>query len=244
MAELLAAAGIPFDPGEGPDGKPAASVALPFLAPAVQAIRERLPDLVVDAQADRIEVRRYDPSLDGIPDHPALQEPWDSLKSRGAQARADLLECIARGNEPVRLRARALLFRFGEERLPDLVGALRAAVERDEGSAALRFLKELEEESRRRIRPWPAEVVALADLLSSPDPRIRNWGVEVASRVRLEAAVEALADLLLDPDPAVAVNADDALCEITGDDLGFDPSLARAEIERMVEKRKRRGGGR
>jgi hypothetical protein len=239
VASLLDAAGLPHAPDASPDGRALLAVPLAFAQAAADRIDRAFPDLVVESGEGGILVRPFDPSRDGeIRDHPFLREPWGKIEKGGSESRATLRSCLVRGSRAVRERARALLLRFGPIAAGDLAAALRQAVEQGDEIVAAEILQELASLAKR-VPSWPEEVRALASLASSSDPRTRTWGIRIAGRLKLREAGAALIELLAGVDPETAVEADEALTEITGVDLAFEPDLPPERIERIREDRRR-----
>ena len=164
----------------------------------------------------------------------ARQKPPDSTDSSIGDGELDRLYVVSSKES----ESASLLFRFGPSSVADFASALRQAIEQGDEIVAAEILLELSASSKR-TSAWPEEVRSLASFASSADPRVRKWGVRIAGRLRLREAGAALVELLGDPDPEIGVEADEALTEITGKDLGFEPDLPPGEIERIREARRR-----
>ncbi len=239
VASLLDAAAVPHAPDASPDGRALLAFPLAFAQAAADRIDRAFPDLVVESGEGGILVRPFDPTRDGeIRDHPFLREPWPTIEKGGSESRATLRSCLVRGSRAVRERARVLLLRFGPIAAGDLAAALRQAVEQGDEIVAAEILQELASLAKR-VPSWPEEVRALASFAGSSDPRTRTWGIRIAGRLRLREAGPALVDLLTGVDPETAIEADEALTEITGVDLGYEPDLPPERIERIREDRRR-----
>lgn len=239
VAALLDTAGLPHARDAAPDGRALLAVPSAFAQAAADRIDRTFPDLVVEAGEAGILVRPFDPARDGeIRDHPLLRESWSAVEKGGSESRATLRTCLVRGSRAIRERARALLLRFGPASAADFAAALRQAVEQGDDVVAAEVLQELAS-GAKRASSFPEEVRALASFTGSSDPRVRTWGIRIAGRLRLREAGPALVELLAGVGPETAVEADEALTEITGVDLGFEPDLPPDRIERIREDRRR-----
>ncbi|HKB15998.1 MAG TPA: hypothetical protein VKF62_08025, partial [Planctomycetota bacterium] len=263
VASNLDAASLPHARDLAPDGRGMIAIPLPLAAAAADRIDRDFPDLVLEPTEGGIQVRPHDPSRDReIRDHPLLREPWPRIEKGGSESRATLRTCLLRGSRAVREGARVFLRRFGPIAAADFATALREAVEHGDDVVAAEILHELSgagkgiagpdrrtitvfdgfealPSSGNRSSEWPEEVRSLASLVTSSDPRVRRWGIRIAGRLRLRQAGLALVHFLAGVDPETAVEADEALTEITGVDLGYEPDLPPERIERIREERRR-----
>ncbi len=238
VASLLDAAGLPHARDASPDGRDLLAVPSAFAGAAADRIDRAFPDLVLEPTEGGVLLRPFDPSRDGeIRDHPFLREPWREIEKGGSESRATLRICLLRGSRAVREKARALLLRFGPIAAGDFAAALRQAIEQGDEIVAAEILQELASFAKR-VGSWPEEVRALASFAGSSEPRTRTWGIRIAGRLKLREAGPSLVDLLAGVDPETAVEADEALTEITGVDLGFEPDLPAERIERIREDRR------
>jgi hypothetical protein len=240
VRSALEAVHVPSVVREDADPRGALWIPLAYVPAAHRVLSQGFPALHVDWTADGGRVRRaqsVDPAR--IVDDAVLRLRPAEVLERGEEAWKALDRCLRSGTDAVLVRAGLLLRRLGDPGLERLASALREAVEAADEERARGLLRELVEGRDRRRAPWPHGVARLSALLESGETPRRGWGALVAGRLRLREAYAKLVALLTDPDPGVAVAADEALIEITDEDLGFDPDLDRAEIERIVEERKR-----
>jgi len=245
IQRALAAAQVPAVLRE--DSEPPGALWIPaaYSAMAQRVVSGAIPGHSLEFTEEGGVLRREEPDdRDRIEDDAVLRMSLGEIASRGEEAGSALDRCLRQGTPPVLIRAGLLLRRIGDAGLSRLARALRESIERGDRERGAALLRELADGAERRRSPWPPAVLELGTLLREQDPARRAWGATVAGRLRLRQVYAKLVDLLMDPDPTVAVGADEALIEITDEDLGFDPGLERSEIERIVEERKEWARGR
>jgi len=225
-----------LEPARAPDGRWRVLVALDYLS-AASHVLTAAPGIAADPSADEIVYRRIDPARDEtIRDHPVLRVPLPDLRARVAQVMPDLQKCALRGNGDVRERAVQLLFQLDTPGRQAWLDLLLPFI--DEGW--LPGVGALLHEHRKLKQPGPVEPTAawldrLRAAFRSEKPEARAAATHVGGSLRLTALVPDLIALLRDEENAA--DADEALLQITGEDLGFDPELPEDERERIIAAR-------
>jgi len=155
------------------------------------------------------------------------------LVTRGTGVIVSLLEFVRIGDDAARDHAIRGLRAFGPEGLSVLARQL-AVLARELREASLYQVV-------REIREKLTDSSALEDLIAVvADGRLptgsRTLGLHALGRLELKDVHPHLIPLLADPDPIVREEADEALCTLSDEDMGFDPDMDPAEVAATQER--------
>lgn len=174
-------------------------------------------------------VKRTDPADGPGPalDLSLLHLSVPQLVARGTGVIVPLLEFVRIGDDPARDHAIRALRTFGPEGQGVLARQL-AVLARELREAALYQVV-------REIREKLQDASALDDLVAVAGDRglatgVRTLALHALGRLELKAVHPALIPLLADSDPIVREEADEALCTLSDEDMGFDPEMGPEEI--------------
>ncbi|MFH0947172.1 MAG: hypothetical protein V2A76_18445 [Planctomycetota bacterium] len=164
---------------------------------------------------------------------PLLDRPRSELIALGSEVVEELLTLVRRGDQPTREQAVVVLNAMGDVGLAALASML-AVLSRDGREGALFSVL-------RMIRERIEDPALLSDLLdvagdSSLKARPRALALHALGRSGLPPVYERILPLLDDPDHFIREEADEALCTLADEDMGFDPDM-RAEERAKVRER-------
>jgi hypothetical protein len=172
---------------------------------------------------------------EAIRDHPVLHVPLRDLKLRAALVTPDLLRCAQSGTQWARERAIWLLVQMGPEGHQAWLDHLLSFAEQGATFDA-HYLNAFERtDARGKLEPGAAWIEKLRGLFRSDRTDVRGAAAGLAGWLQLPAFVPELITLLRDPE--LGGIADDALYEITGERLDFEPELPEVERERIIAAR-------
>lgn len=202
------------------------------------------------ADTDRAhEVLRAQRSLragtggEGVPTY-AFQEPeadgadavWSTIPALPrdpGEAVAVLAEALRRGAPAVRATAAARLAAAGRPGLDALLVALTEFLDQNKDAAVFAVARELRE---RSLDPSALQsVIDVARSATAPLER-RLLALHAIGRFEIPKLGRPLVELIDDPSPEIREAADETLCCLTDEDLGFDPHLASDERRAFVPK--------
>ncbi len=242
MRTALAPSGIPVG-AVAEDGPKLPGNAVGLLLPrefANQAIRmlDAHPELVRDAlQLEEGEepvlfFKRGDPSAAAL-DVEILSRPVAEIVARGQEAVVPLLEFVRIGDDVARDRAVRALRGFGDEGLVLLARHL-AVLAREQREAAFYHVG-------RELRERLTDASALDDLIAvaadgSLETGARTLALHALGRLELKEVWRGIVPLLADADETVREEADEALCTLSDEDMGYEPDLDAAGIAAVQEK--------
>jgi hypothetical protein len=195
------------------------------------------PGIVADQKGEEVVYHRSDPARDEtIREHPVLRVPLADLRARAVLVIPDLQRCALHGDGPVRERAVQLLFQLDAPGCQAFLDLLPPFI--DEGW--LPGIGALLHEHRKQKKPVALEPAAAwleraRAALRSERPDVRAAAAHVAGSLQVKALVPELIALLRDEESAA--DADEALLQITREDLEFDPDLPEDEREKIIAAR-------
>ncbi len=174
---------------------------------------------------------------------PAALPPTDVLslspeqaRARGEVAQDELAALLVHPDGEVSARASLLLSRIGDDGVRRLARELPALARRGADAAFYAALKRVKD---HRVDPAAfAPCVDVAYDRGAP-VEIRRLALHGLGQLGIVALHEKILPLLDDPEPDVREEADEALCALADDDLGFDPEMPRDERLRIIEEWKR-----
>lgn len=162
-----------------------------------------------------------------IRDPELLQLPTDHLVAQGEEVMDELMEIVARGDGSARRRAAYVLSQFGESGILALGKIVKMAVLKEREQVVLSLLRVIRDEMEGG-QGWQELKECLA-------------GSEVSKVLALQAicafqnieAFPSILPLLDDPSPVVRDEADNALCTLSDEDMGFDNQAGEEEQARV-----------
>jgi hypothetical protein len=161
-----------------------------------------------------------------------LQRPLEELVAESTEIVGELLEFIRRGDETTRKQALAVVHRMGPNGLEALTRMLAVLCREGREAALFAVLKLIE--SRLTDSAQLADLVAVA-VDQEQEPRHRALALHALGRCGLRGVYEPILTLLDDPDPIIREEADETLCTLSDEDMGFDPELPEPERARIRE---------
>lgn len=231
--EVLRGAGLPSRPFDEGDE---AGVLVPadFLRSAL-AVLSRAPGLAVDEdEAGELLITREEPSEDegDPPDVSILARPRAELAAAGEEVIADLLEIVRRADADPRRRAILAIQAMGPVGQSTLVRhiALLAREQRDEALFAV-----TREVRDHPVRDEDAEHLFEVAMDHNAPVESRTLALHAIGRLPLSHLAARLLALLDDATPEVREYADEALCSLFDEDVGFDPAAPPEERARAIE---------
>ena len=161
-----------------------------------------------------------------ISDSELLNRPRSEIIARGSEVVEELLTLVRRGDDPAREQAVLALYGMGDVGLKALASML-AVLSRDGREAALFAVM-------RMIRDQLEDPALLKELLdvatdSTLTDRQRALALHALGRSGVLAVYERILPLLDDPELFISEEADEALCTLADEDMGFDPDMSAEE---------------
>ncbi|MBI4878586.1 MAG: hypothetical protein HY812_02860 [Planctomycetes bacterium] len=255
MRAALAGAGLPAGTAEG-GVREATGEAVAVLLPAdfyrqALGILDADPRLVrgealaggaeeEDAAAEPLPLyrRRGAAGAEGLPvqDLDVLRLPVSDLAARGVEVIVPLLEIVRRGDHAARDRALLALQAFGDAGHEALVRLLGVLARENRQAAVFAVVREIRERVLDAALLEP--VLSAAEDAALPfEPRC--LALHALGRLEVKAVHERIVRLLDDGDSMVRESADEALCVLADEDMGFDADLPAAERRAYMEKWRR-----
>ena len=151
-----------------------------------------------------------------------LQQPTQVLVSRGAEIVNDLLEFIRRGDETTRQKALSVMCGMGSESLEALARMLAVLAREGREAAVFAVVKMIQ--ARLSDPAQLTDLIAVA-LDAGLDPVHRALALHALGRCELTGVYEPILALLDDPYLIIREEADETLCALSDEDMGFDPDL-------------------
>ncbi len=251
MRAALAEAGLPAGTAEAAGGE-AAGGALAVLLPAdfyrqAIGVLDAEPRLVRgeapaggaedEAAADTVPLyrRRGAPGAEDlqVQDLDILRLPMAELAARGAEVIVPLLEIVRRGDHAARDRALLVIRALGAAGLEALLRLLGVLARENRQAAVFAVVREMRERAVEAAQLEP--LLAVAGDASQPfEPRC--LALHALGRLEAKVVHERLVRLLDDGDPMVRESADEALCVLADEDMGFDADLPAERRREIMEK--------
>lgn len=224
ILRLLGAHGIPATGGTAAaDGMPVV-VPTEFARAAYSLLSKDRGLVAVDA-GETIRFHRADPAANmreqAALDRGLLKRPTSELVDRGAEVIGALLDFVRVGSAEERQRAAYVICRMGEPGQRALARQLAVLVQDASEEAVYGVVRELRE--RLKDATLLADVVAIAGD-AAVGAEVRGLALHALGRFELPALAAGILPLLSDADLAIRELADEALCSIADDDMGFDPA--------------------
>ncbi len=250
VRESAAATGVPLgalDEGDPVEGAPAGSVGLlvpghfsTVVARALAADPRLEPstfDLTgPDGEIEVVHLYRRAAATEAAPAELSLgllREPVEQIRARADSVIVDLLRIVEHGDESARAIAAQRVAALG----PVGLGALARHAARFAAATDAAGVHAIVRGLRERLQ----DAGALSDLHDvAADGQLpveaRVLALHALGRLGLRAAYARILPLLDDADETVREEADEALCTLADEDMGFDPDLD-AEARRAVIER-------
>ncbi|MBU0756079.1 MAG: hypothetical protein KJ645_13130, partial [Planctomycetes bacterium] len=190
-----------------------------------------LPMLISEGEGkDRI-FRFYQAGEDyEIRDPELLHQSTSSLVAQGAAVLDELIEIVARGDQAARHRAAYVLTCMGDEGVLALTKLLKVAIEKAQSETAISLIKVMRDE----LEPGQGWEELCAYLTASSESKILTLQA-LASLATIEAFPRVL-PLMSDPDSDVRDEADNTLCTLTDEDMGFDTHAPETDRRAVIEE--------
>lgn len=170
---------------------------------------------------------------DEIRESELLTRPAAELARQGDEALVELLELVRRGVDPVRERAIVLLRAFGPGGIQAQARLLAVLAREGREAALYGLLREIRERVDR-----PEMLDELVDVCADRETAVRqrSLALHALGRCELMGLYERIVPLLDDSDPRIREDADEALCSLSDEDMGFDPELPSEERKAVMER--------
>lgn len=187
-----------------------------------------VPMLIGEGEGEKRIYRMYKSGEEEeIRDPELLKFPTDHLVARGEEVLDELVEIVVRGDGPARRRAAYVLSQIGESGILALGKIVKMAVLKEREQVVLSLLRVIRDEMEGG-QGWRELEECLA-------------GSEVTKVLALQAicafqnieAFPLILPLLDDPSPVVRDEADNALCTLSDEDMGFDTQAGEEERARV-----------
>jgi hypothetical protein len=169
---------------------------------------------------------------DSIQTAPLLDEPVPLLVRRGESILPELVELVRRGAPKLRETALSAVSGFGPKGRASLIAELPRWA-RELRADALYGAAKVLRDAKVDETAW----LGLLDLASERAGKsdARCLALHVLGRTGQVRFASRILPLLQDPDLHVREAADEALCNLLDDDLGFDPEAGESDRKRVVE---------
>jgi|GEM_PF-442082 len=181
-----------------------------------------------EAQAADDGAPANEPSHELIESASLLEQSLTEIARRGDEVIDELLKLVAQGSAGIQKKAaRALVFMGpkGEDALIELMKVALENARMETVTTLLAALREAEYAGPawRELRPYLQREAAI---------RIKT--LEILSHLGELGTIPDIMPYLSDPDPAVRDEADNALCMLSDEDMGFDGRAAPEEREQCI----------
>jgi hypothetical protein len=202
------------------------------VGPKVAGIFDRgLPMLIGEGEGrDRI-YRMYESGKhEEIRDPELLQRSTSDLVDQGEEVINELIEIVARGDQSARHRAAYVLSCMGESGIVALIKLLKVAIEKAEHDTAISLIRVM----RQELEPGEGWEDFIEYLDGKPDQKI--LALQALNVLGGFEVFDQVLNLLRDPDPEVRDEADNTLCTLSEEDMGFDAAAPEEDRERAIGK--------
>lgn len=176
-------------------------------------------------------------ATDEIRDPPLLKDPIPMLVRRGEAILPELLDLVKRADKESREVAIRAVLAFKDVGRNALSDAL-ASLAREQRSEALYAVARLLRDSKSGPDVYQPLVAVCADSKLHVDARC--LALHVLGRSESLSYAPPVLALLDDASELVREAADEALCSLTDDDVGFDPEAAAGDRKRYIDDWKKR----
>lgn len=245
VLRLLQATGVPAksEPGSAAGLKPGASLVV-FPTPYSQGV---VGALAGDPNLEEVEPpsgsRSPHPLLgafraaprraadDTIQTAPLLDEPPQILVRRGEGVLPELIELVRRGAPKLRESALSAVAAFGVKGRASLIAELPRWA-REGRSEALFGAAKILRDAKADESAWSGLLALVGDERAKSDARC--LALHVLGRSAQPRFGAQVLPLLASSDPHVREAADETLCNLLDDDVGFDPEASEAERMRVA----------
>jgi hypothetical protein len=195
-----------------------------------QILDHGLPMLIAEGEGSSRVYRIYEgEGEEEIRNPPLLEKPAALIVEMGEEAFDELMEIVARGDRPARHRAAYVLSQFGDEGVLALIKLLKVAVEKEQQETAMSLIKVLrdEVESTKGFEEFEGS-------LRGGSPGSKILALQAVTAFENEAAFPLVLPLLEDEDEAVRDEADNTLCILADEDMGFITEAPEAERREVI----------
>lgn len=245
MLDLIQSAGIPVVPG--PDPAPGERYIL-----RVPSDFERSTGSLIAASPQfeqtsgapasyRFVAPETVEAEDEPPDLSVLRDSVRQLAARGSEVIAPLLEIVRRGEGDARKKAVLAISAMGPVGRQALTLQATALAREGRDQALYAVVGELRTHPMSRDDLAELEGIAVG---KEADPEIRIAALHALGRFRLPELADSIVELLSDPNPGLREAADEALCNLLDDDVGFDSNSPAGEQAAAITRWRERLGAR
>ncbi len=170
---------------------------------------------------------------DAIHESALLKDPVPILVRRGEEIVPELSELVRRGDPKLREAALGVVYALGA-RGRKLLNELLLPLAREKRSEALFAAAKILRDMRATAEEWEALFALANDAKASIDSRC--LALHVLGRTEMLPFGVRLLPLLDDADELIREAADEAICTLADDDMGFEPEMQPAARAPVVEK--------
>jgi len=186
--------------------------------------------LIGDGEGEGRVYRIYKQSRENeIRDPELLRRSIDSLAAGGQEVMDDLLEIVVRGDAAARHRAAYALSCMGEEGTDALIHLLRVAVEKEQQEVATSLIRVIRDEVES-AGGWEEIYGCMHSNLS------RILALQAIAVLGDLSAFPSVLAMLEDENSEVRDEADNVLCILTDEDMGFDTDAPEDERRAVAGK--------
>lgn len=196
-----------------------------------QILDHGLPMLIADGEGSERVYRIYEKeNEEEIRDPELLKNSAAYIVAMGEEAFDELMEIVTRGDKPARHRAAYVLTQFGDTGVLALIKLLKVAVEKEQHDTAMSLVKVLRDEVET-TRGWEE----FEGSLNKGSPASKILALQAVAAFENVAAFPAVLPLLEDPVDAVRDEADNTLCILSDEDMGFEAEASEAERREVID---------
>ena len=158
-----------------------------------------------------------------------LKQPLGALARKGESVMDELIEVVVKGNAAAQRRAALALSYMGPKGVQAIVGLMKVALEKEQIETVTVLLTVLRQ-TEFVVVEWQEFLPYLQH-----DVDVRTKTLKVIGHLGDIDAFDRVLPLLSDPDPAVRDEADNTLCLLSDEDMGFESDAPQEEQSRCID---------
>lgn len=197
----------------------------------IHIIDQGLPMVIAHGEGKDRVYRMFDQEREEeIRNPPLLQEPTAQLVARGDEIIDNLIEFVARGNAATKNRAAYVLTCLGDSGVFALIKLLKVAIEKEEQDTAMSLIHVVRKEIDSG-KGWEE-----FSSLFNGSPLTKILALQAITALENVDAFPSVLPLLKDEDADVRDEADNTLCTLTDQDMGFDTEASTDERNAVISQ--------
>ncbi|MHC4941881.1 MAG: HEAT repeat domain-containing protein [Planctomycetota bacterium] len=202
------------------------------LGPKVAGIFDRgLPMLIGEGEGKDRVYRLYETGKhEEIRDPELLRQSTSALVEQGDAVIDELIEIVTRGDQAARHRAAFVLSCMGENGTVALIKLLKVAIEKAEHDTAISLIRVM----RQELEPGQGWEEFVGYLEGPAESKI--LALQALNVLGTLDVFEKVLPLLDDSDPEVRDEADNTLCTLSEEDMGFDAGAPEEERRASIKE--------